>query len=131
MNRIRYTRIYCGPDGESHFDELSVVVEAADYAPPASPLNLAEPIASERLIFCSLPRDWIGAWHPTPRRQFYFQMSGRLKVTVSDGEEREFYAGSVVLLEDTSGRGHFTQTIGDEEVKCAFVQLPASDQVAV
>ena len=99
-------------------------ISPRDFAPPTPPLHLTEPITAERTIFCTFPPGWFGDWHPAPRRQFYFQMSGEIEVQVSDGEVRRFTAGSVVLLEDTSGKGHSTRVVGDNAVEAVFVQLP-------
>jgi hypothetical protein len=123
---MNYTRIYCDGTGDSHFDDTYVEVAPVDFAPPAPPLHLATPVEAERMILCHLPQGWVGEWHPTPRRQFYIQLSGRLGVEVSDGEVREFGAGSVVLLEDSMGKGHLTTVLGGAGVEAVFVQLPVA-----
>ena len=122
---MKYTRIYCDVDGESHFEDVYVEVAPVDFAPPASPLNLAAPLEAERAVLCEFPAEWFGDWHPAPRRQFCFQMSGELEVQVSDGEIRRFSAGSLGLLEDTSGKGHLTRVVGNSGVDAVFVQLSA------
>ena len=122
---MKYTRIYSDFDGESHFEDVYVEVAPVDFAPPASPLNLAAPLEAERAVLCEFPAEWFGDWHPAPRRQFIFQMSGELEVQVSDGEIRRFSAGSLGLLEDTSGKGHLTRVVGNSGVDAVFVQLPA------
>ena len=122
---MKYTRICCDVDGESHFEDVYVEVAPVDFAPPAPPLNLAAPLEAERAVLCEFPAEWFGDWHPAPRRQFIFQMSGELEVQVSDGEIRRFYAGSLGLLEDTSGKGHLTRVVGNSGVNAVFVQLPA------
>ena len=43
---------------------------------------------------------------------------------VSDGEERRFGAGSVVLVEDTTGKGHVSRVVGSTDVVTAVIQLP-------
>lgn len=121
---MKYTRIYCDADGESHFEDISVEMSPVDFAPPAPPLNLAAPMEAARLILCRFPRAWVGDWHPAPDRQFFFQLSGQLEGRVSDGEVRRFDPGSMVLLEDTSGKGHLTKVVGDAPVEAVFVQLP-------
>jgi len=128
---MKYNRIYCDAADESHFEDVSVKLAPVDFAPPAPPLNIADPIAAERMILCYIPRAWIGDWHPAPKSQFYFQLSGRLEITVSDGEVREFSAGSIILIDYTSGIGHVTKTIGDEAVHGVFVQLPEANGIAV
>jgi hypothetical protein len=128
---MKYTRIYCDVDGESHFEDVYVEVAPVDFAPPASPLNLAAPLEAERVVLCEFTAKWFGDWHPAPRRQFIFQMSGELEVQVSDGEIRRFSAGSLGLLEDTSGKGHLTRVVGNSGVDAVFVQLPAMAGKAV
>lgn len=113
-------------EGESHFEDVSVTVAPVEFAPPAPPLNMAEPMEVERAILCTIPSEWVGDWHRAPRRQFYIQLSGNLEVAVSDGEIRKFSAGSFVLLEDTTGKGHLTRVVGDTAVDAVFVQLPVA-----
>lgn len=120
---MKYTRIYSDATGESHFEDLMVHVAPVEFAPPAPPLNMSEPIASENTLLCSIPGDWEGSWHPSPKRQFYLQLSGRLEVQTSDGESRTFTTGSLVLLEDTSGKGHYSRVLGYSSVHAVFIQL--------
>ncbi len=128
---MKYIRIYCDDSGDSHFEDVSVEVSPVDYAPPALPLNLAAPIDSERMILFSVPAGWVGDWHPSPCRQFYIQLSGELEIQVGDGEIRKFSAGSIILVEDTSGRGHVSRNLGNSEVNAVFVQLLAGSKEAV
>ena len=128
---MKYTRIYCDDAGDSLFEDVSVEVSLVDYAPPAPPLNLAAPIDSERMILFSVPAGWVGDWHPSPCRQFYIQLSGELEIQVGDGEIRKFSAGSMILVEDTSGRGHVSRNLGNSEVNAVFVQLSAGSKEAV
>ena len=120
---MKYTRIYCDAGGESHFEDVYVEVAPVDFAPPAPPLNLAVPQEAERAVFCEFPARWFGDWHPAPRRQFFFQMSGELEVQVGDGEVRKFCSGSLILLDDTSGKGHRTRIVGNVGVGGGFLQL--------
>jgi hypothetical protein len=120
---MRYTRIYADSDGESHFAEVDVPLQAVEFAPPAAPLDVSAPFAAQRALLASMPVGWDGGWHPAPRRQLYFLLSGELEVQVSDGSVRRFAAGAVVLLEDPSGKGHLTRVTSPQAVRGAFVQL--------
>ena len=109
---MKYVRIYSDSDGESHFEDVGVALEPVDYAPPAPAIDLSAAVPVGECRFFSVPADWFGDWHPTPRRQFFLLTSGWLEVTTTDSETRAFGPGEVVLLEDTVGRGHTTRAVG-------------------
>ena len=49
--------------------------------------------------------------HNAPRRLFIVQIDGTVEVEASDGEKRVFGPGSVLLVEDTTGKGHVTRSL--------------------
>ncbi len=120
---MKYTRIFCDTQGESHFGDVAIDLRHIDFAPPAPPLWLSDRQEVDHSFFCTFPTGWFGDWHPTPRRQYYIQLTGRLQVGVSDGNTRLFQAGDIVLVEDTWGKGHTTRVLGDDDVTAAFIQL--------
>ena len=111
---MRYVRIYADTDGESHFDDVEVTLSPTNYAPPASPLEVSAAVDAQRFFFVGGASGWEGDWHPSPKRQFVFMLSGVIEVRVSDGEVRSFGSGSVVLLENTVGHGHFARITSKE-----------------
>jgi quercetin dioxygenase-like cupin family protein len=121
---MRYTRIFAGPDGESHFDELEIALEESAYAPPAPPYFVSQPSPATAVAWTTIPKGWWGDWHPTPRLQWWFQLAGELEVTTSDGEVRPFGPGSIVRLEDKTGRGHTTRVVGNEDVVAVYAYIP-------
>jgi mannose-6-phosphate isomerase-like protein (cupin superfamily) len=124
MVSMTYTRISTGADGTSHFEERHEDLAERDFAPPAPALFLSAFHPAELFAFCRFPAGWLGDWHPTPRRQVFFLLAGRIEVTAGDGEVRLLGPGSIVLLEDTGGTGHISRVIGTEDVLAAVVQLP-------
>ena len=120
---MKYTKIYTDDDGETHFKDIEVAFESVEYAPPAPALLLSQFNSATRYAFSVFPAGWFGDWHPTPLRQIYFILSGELEGTVSDGETRRFKAGSIVMVEDTTGKGHVTRVLGSEDVHSAVVSL--------
>ena len=46
------------------------------------------------------------------------------EIPASDGEVRRLGAGSILLMEDTTGKGHAVRIIGDEDALAAIVQMP-------
>jgi len=120
---MKATRIYCDADGTSHVEDVDFELTSADYAPPAPPLEVSESIPVSGAVLASFRAGWFGDWHPTPRRQLYFQLSGRLEVGVSDGEIRILEPGVIVLVEDVIAPGHTTRALGEEASTGVFVHL--------
>jgi len=121
---MRYTRIYSGPDGESHFEDLDIELHEAAYAPPAPPFLVSEPSPATALAWTTIPKGWASTWHTTPRLQWWLQLAGEVEVSTSDGETRRLGAGSMVRLEDVTGRGHTTRVSGDEDVVAVYAHVP-------
>jgi hypothetical protein len=121
---VKYTRLYTDADGESHFEDAEVSFNSVDFAPPAPPIDVSEFAAAAQYGFIKAAPGWYGDWHPVPNRQWMFYLSGEIEAEVSDGEVRKFGAGSVTLVEDTTGRGHRSRVLGDSEAVLAVIQLP-------
>jgi hypothetical protein len=117
-------RIFADSDGETHFDEVEFELTPTDFAPPASPLHVSPIMPATGYALVRFPVGWVGDWHPTPRRQIFFWLAGQIEGEVSDGERRLAVAGEASLLEDTTGRGHRSWVVGDDDVLAAVVQLP-------
>lgn len=120
---MKYTRLYAGKDGESHFEDLSANFESVDFAPPAPPLDISEFGEVEHCSLLRAKKGWYGDWHPAPYRQLHFYLSGEIEAEASDGEIRSIGTGAVILVEDTSGKGHRSHVVGSAEVLIAVVKL--------
>ncbi len=121
---MRYVRIHADSSGETHFEDVDVASTLLDYAPPAPPLHLSAVMPAAGWALITFPAGWDGDWHPTPRRQFFIFLTGALEGETSDGDHRSHGPGSVVLLEDTAGKGHRARMVGNGDVLAAVVQLP-------
>jgi quercetin dioxygenase-like cupin family protein len=119
---VQYVKLITDESGETHFADLAVDLASTDFAPPASPLNISAFTPATQYGYMHLPKGWIGDWHPSPARQILFILSGEGIVEASDGERRGFRAGDILLLEDTTGKGHFSKA-GPEGALIAVVQL--------
>ena len=108
-----YTRLYCDEHGESHFEDVEIELTLTEYAPPAPPLELSSTTPAEQFGFMNAAAGWASDWHPTSARNIFFVLSGEWEVTASDGETRRFSTGSVLLVEDTMGKGHSSRVITD------------------
>lgn len=123
MSHIDYLRIYSDSDGCSHFERASIKLTPNDYAPPATPLNTSPLAPAEATLFLELPAGWYGDWHPSPVRQWLILMTGECEFETGDGERRRRKVGDVVMLDDTSGRGHRTRVVGDTPMRIAAIHF--------
>lgn len=119
----KYTRVYTDENDETHFEDVEIELLPVDFAPPAPALNLSALTEAKKIGYVNAPAGWYGDWHPTPKRQVFVYISGEIEATVSDGEVRVFGPGCVTLLEDTTGKGHTSRVVGDQEVLCVVIQL--------
>jgi hypothetical protein len=120
---MRYVRVFTDEEGDSHFEETEFELSPVEFAPPAPPIDLSASHSATRVLFGHSPLGWRGEPHPAPMRQFFLLLRGRIEVQASDGERRTFGPGSIILLEDTTGKGHVTEVVSDGGAFGAFIQL--------
>ncbi|MCB1543003.1 MAG: hypothetical protein KDJ30_01475 [Rhodoblastus sp.] len=124
MASFGYLRLYADDRGESHFDARELATSTQEFAPPAAPLAVSSFQAASGFVVIQLPVGWGGDKpHPTPGRQLLCCLSGRFRVTASDGQSRDFQTGDALLLEDTSGSGHVTTVTSSVPVNCTMIAL--------
>jgi quercetin dioxygenase-like cupin family protein len=125
MMKVRYVRVYADSEGESHFTDEAMELSPATFAPPAPPLSLSAFTPTKQFALLVSPAGWFGDWHTAPHRQFFFRLVGEIEIRVSDGEVRRLGPGSILFVEDTTGKGHTTRNVGDDAI-AAVVQLAES-----
>ena len=109
-------RLYSGGDGESHIEELDL----------ASHPELTSPQPTTNIIFRETPPGRFSDCHTAPRRQYIITVSGHLEIGLGDGTIVHYGPGDARLVEDTTGHGHTTRTVGNEPV--VNVTIPLADQ---
>ena len=120
---ITYARLYSDAQGDSHFEDVDIDLKSTDYVPSAPPLSLSSFKPASQFGFMNAAADWSSDWHPATARNIFFVLSGEWEVTASDGEARRFGAGSVLLVEDTTGKGHSSRVVSEIDSLAAMVQL--------
>ncbi|MEM5429463.1 cupin domain-containing protein [Cupriavidus oxalaticus] len=121
---LAFERLYADADGESHFGPVSVAITERLFAPPARAFWVSPLAEAGRQGFLLVPAGWVGALHPSPIRMWIFVLAGAMEFEASDGERRALSAGSALLLEDTTGKGHVSRVVGPDDATLAAVQLP-------
>ena len=120
---VSYVRIYADAQGESHFEDVEVPLNLVEVAPGISPLFASAFHEASRYAFLKAEPGWREDWHPAPQRQFLVYLAGVTEFRVSDGEVRRLGAGTILLAEDTIGRGHISEVVGEENVLAVLIQV--------
>jgi quercetin dioxygenase-like cupin family protein len=123
---VAYVRLYADSEGETHFEDVELASEErTGQAGARTAVSATIPV--EGLIFRRVLDDGAADTpHNAPYPVFIVTLAGEAEVTVSDGERRVFGPGSVVLVEDTVGRGHVTRPLGDVARVTLFAPLPSA-----
>ena len=105
---IKYTRLYTGPDGESHFEDVEFPLkDNLDFGPKLG--QTSERMKVEEVFFWEM--DGMSEWHTAPRRLLFIIIDGEFIIEIKDGTKRRFGRGDILLAEDTTGHGHLTRDI--------------------
>ena len=103
---MKIHNLYEDASGNSHWRDLEV-----DLSQKTATGRLSAPIPVSSLIFRETLPEYDLDWHPAPRRQYIINLVGGVQITASDGESRVIGAGEVILVEDTSGKGHLSKNV--------------------
>jgi quercetin dioxygenase-like cupin family protein len=113
---VKFTRIYAGPDGQSHAEEIDLKLNG----------GVSEMIKATGVQFSRRPPAPSSDWHTGPRRQYVITLSGRAELELSDGKKVEVGPGHINLIEDTTGKGHITRNLGPDDR--IVITIPLEDQ---
>jgi len=115
---IKIHRLYTGPDGQTHAEEVTV-----NFGTGLDPFKLKAGAGAE---IRRAPPGRVADWHTAPRRQYVITLSGRGEVELIDGTKIELGPGSIDLAEDLTGKGHITRVVGNEDR--VTLAIPVSDK---
>jgi hypothetical protein len=121
-------RIYADAEGESHFEDLEFKFKQTDLVPPAPPVLMTKLENASQYGFELVRPGWHGDWHTVPQRLLAVYLSGAGTIQASDGELRHLRPGTILLAEDTFGKGHISRMTGDEEMLVLILMLPESGE---
>jgi hypothetical protein len=119
----KFVRLYSDAAGQSHFEDVEAELSLVDFAPLAPPLELSEYLPAARTAFLGGPAGWNGDWHVSSGRNLFVVISGEWEIETSDGTTCLFSPGSVLLVEDTSGKGHRSRVVSKGDSLAVLVQL--------
>ncbi len=115
---MRVHNLYCDANGISHFRDIEI--EWAEEGPAG---KLSKRLPATGIIFREVQPSYDLDWHPAPRRQYIINLDAGVQITASDGEARIIKAGEVILVEDTTGKGHLSKAVEGKIRNCIFVPV--------
>ena len=99
---MRIHNLYIDASGQSHFLDIDV-----EWVEERRGSKLSKRLPATGIIFRETQAEHDIDWHPAPRRQYIINLDAGVKITASDGESRVIGTGEVILVENTTGKGHY------------------------
>src|SRR5579862_7265495 len=116
--KMRIHNLYTDATGQSHWRDLEV-----EWVEQGRGGKLSRRLPATGVIFRETPGEYDLDWHTAPRRQYIVNLDAGVRITASDGEVRVIGAGEVFLVEDTTGKGHLSQSIEGKMRHSIFVPV--------
>lgn len=115
---ITITRLFTGADGQTHAGRIALsVVPSATLAG----LEASEMFKVSGVRFVRWPPGHVRDWHNAEQRQYVIALNGRGEVEVSGGQKIPLDPGRIILVEDVTGKGHITRSLGAEDLLLLLV----------
>jgi quercetin dioxygenase-like cupin family protein len=122
---LQYARLYSDAEGVSHFatEEFELVSGRDQTQGPLPSLPIPN---VQGATYVALKGGGAERWHTAPRRQFIICLTGEAEFEAGSGEVRRLKPGGVLLVEDTTGKGHITRVVSSVDHVAIVVPAPAA-----
>jgi hypothetical protein len=108
--RVTCLRIFADASGETHMQDINIALQPRKLFKDNPPLRLTDTLTASGCNICHIPSGMCEvSWHNPPHRMLVVWLTGEVEFETSDGDIRRLAAGSVVLAEDTTGKGHISR----------------------
>lgn len=118
MKQFPVTRIYSDENGDSHFEDILIPMNDAGNI---GALSEIQPVKG--VIFREVEPTYDYDFHNAPQKQYIILLDGGIEIETSLGETRKFDEGEILLVEDTTGKGHRTKNLKPEKRRSIFITL--------
>jgi quercetin dioxygenase-like cupin family protein len=115
---MKIHHLYTDEKGDSHFGDMEI-----EYVETTPAGRFTKRLPTTGMIFREVQPTYDLDWHNAPRRQYIINLDNGVQITASDGEARIIGAGEVILVEDTTGKGHLSKAVNERLRHCIFVTL--------
>lgn len=109
--------LYTGPDGQAYVKDIEV---------NARPNGVVDLLPTSGVEIHRTRAGFSIGWHVEKRRQYVITLSGHGEIDIAGGKKIELGPGSILLVENTTGKGHQTRTVGKKPWVALW--LPLKDQ---
>ncbi len=110
-------RLFSGSDGQTH----------------AEPINLSQVtgkdgtqqdlLKSANIRFATRGSATSDDWHTAPGRQYLVTLQGSVDIEIGDGKKVTAGPGSILLIEDTTGKGHRATVVSKDDWHVLFIPI--------
>jgi hypothetical protein len=108
---VKIHRFFTGPDGLTHAEEIEVKFDMGD----GGGQGLYKFLSNSGAVLRRAPPGRVNDYHTASRRQYIITLSGHAELVLSGGQTLKVGPGDIELAEDTTGKGHITRTVGNED----------------
>lgn len=109
--------LYTGPDGQAYVKDIQVA---------ARPHGVVDLLPTSGVEIHRTPAGFSIGWHVEKRRQYVITLSGRGEIDIAGGKKIILTPGTILLVENGTGKGHQTRTLGNKP--WVSLWLPLKDQ---
>ena len=115
---MKIHHLYTDEKGDSHFEDMEI-----EYVETTPAGRFTKRLPTTGMIFREVQPTYDLDWHNAPRRQYIINLDNGVQITASDGESRIIGAGEVLLVEDTTGKGHLSKSVAGKMRRSIFVPI--------
>ena len=115
---MKIHNLFVDNKGESHFRDLDV-----DFVESTPAGKMSKRLPATGIIFREVAPTYDLDWHNAPRRQYIINLDAGVQITAGDGEARVIGAGEVILVEDTTGKGHLSDHVEGKIRHSLFIPI--------
>lgn len=116
---FQITRVYSDNNGDTHFEDIEISLNESGNIG-----KLSNVLPAKGVIFREVEPSYDWTFHTAPQKQYIILLDGAIEIETSLGAKRTFKAGEVLLVEDTTGKGHKTKNLQPAKRKSIFITLP-------
>ena len=121
---MRYLRVYCDAENQSHISEHEWDMHEEDFSPPSpGGYFVTDLLPASGVTLMHNPAGYEDEWHPAPFRVLVTVLKGRIRLQTTDGDSRIVEPGAQLVFEDTTGKGHRLDEVNRREYNFAIIRL--------